>query len=313
MPESIKWSIISAFALALIALTFKLIEKVVNDFIDKKIAGGKEVKKNKNFSNKNVKDNSFFGDMSSFIIEIKHTFNHDPEASNKTKALYNIMINKYIIYRTYFESLAKELDIVFEQCDPESESSCCILDNEGLCNKVKKYFFEATTIFKRYYLLSDIYTQDEKDILKYVIGKFMEWHEDRIVNFEKAINDICYSDTVCSKLKINNLLDTLSNAFSDTLEDAKKTLGTLNGELTGKTFENTDLFVNANSLGVKIFEYNKNADLSNKVKYLLNSNTDEDFLILSRDFKDSLFQLKDFSLLEYKRRKDDVNELFTNE
>lgn len=301
MPESVKWTIISTVLLGVIGLIIKAIEMIVTHAIEK-VNHKNDVKTiNENFSNRKVIDNSFFGKMNNFIIEIKHTFPHNVDSTNKTKALYNLMINKYIIYKTFFESLSRELDEIFRQCDQSDSSSCCIIDNETLFKKVIKYFRDATCVFKRYYMLSDVYSPEEKEILKYVIQKFMEWHEDRIILFEKFINEKCYSDEICSKNKINQILDNLEQAFSDTIGDAKNTLPNLNGELSGKIFTNVNLFVNKDKFRIKIFEYNNsvNSVNNNRLKHLLDSGCEEDdnseFLVLSQDFEDSLMSIGDFS------------------
>lgn len=302
--EAFKVTILSAIILGAIALIYKLLEKYFSRLIEEKLM---KPKVNENFLKEKVIENPFFREMSSYVITIKHEFDNSIESTNKNKALYNIMINKYIIYRTFFEMLSKELDEFFNDCSPTDNKKCCRLSNNSLYNLVIKYFNNATFIFNKYYLLTDIYTDDEKFILQYVIGKFMIWHKDRIDNFSEYIRQKCYSDDVCSKKKVNDILNTLNDAFAETLEDAKKTLSTLNGELKNKEFVNTNLFISPEGLSVKIFEFNK--AIQEKVDLLLKTKKSDDST-MQEFFKESLFEIADFNSFEINKKDSQDTELF---
>jgi len=71
-----------------------------------------------------------------------------------------------------------------------------------------------------------------------VIDKFMEWHGQRIKMLLEFINPICIGDSYDSvEEKLNAILDIHKVLIVITIIDVEKTLGQMNGELTGLEYK----------------------------------------------------------------------------
>ena len=138
---------------------------------------------------------------------------------------------------------------------------------------------EAKELMSRYKISGLPVVDAENKLIGIITNRDVKYQE----NLEAKVEELMTKDNLVTSDK------------NTTLEDAKKTLPTLNGELSGKEFNSTDLFIDPVKLSIKIYEYNQNGNNINRIKCLLDSNDDSEFLFMSKHFTDSLIMISDFT------------------
>ena len=187
-------------------------------------------KKYKNTIDKmNMSNHVLFDRLNSY----KRRVNSDFSLENKGKELIwkDVLINKFQIWEKYLKQLAKEIDECLLTCKLQ-QRGCELFYSRNM-----KYFNLAMNEFSNYYKNGN-YSADEQKSLDIVLGKFAEWHENRVTFMEdriKEISDDSLAYGTCYQKQIATF-DAYLFAFSDTFKDAQTTIGHINGDLNGLIF-----------------------------------------------------------------------------
>jgi len=164
----------------------------------------------------------------------KRRFLIDFQLNNKGKeaVLRDLFVKKFELWTDALYDLAKEIDeyikIYSENDDKNYET---IKEKNLLC------FNETLEKFNAYHYGPE-YTPEEKILIEIVIGKFNIWQSHRSRFIEEQIMDICNNSMMyptCERKQIA-IFDIYMAVFAMTLNDAMKTVESINGQLEGKYF-----------------------------------------------------------------------------
>ena len=147
----------------------------------------------------------------------------------RQEVIKDILEQKFLSAKKHLYNFAQECDELLEN---DEEFNIRILHHKHLDKLVAQY-----TDISRYNLSSD----DEKT-LEIVIRKFLQWHEPNVDWLREKLEDIETSKYyVNQKVKVASVLDHHCSLWASTLQDAKLTLGSLNGEISGKKYKGNEI------------------------------------------------------------------------
>lgn len=152
---------------------------------------------------------------------------------NEAKRLLfkDILSHKLNIWQEVLLELGDDMDKCRKSCDRRPDD-CNLLYNANMIALNK-----AMDKFNTFYLRED-YTEEEREVLRYVMDKFNNWNYHRIEYLTQAITLTCNSHFYegC-KTRQAVIFDIYIGSFADTVNDAEHTLQAINGELRGKTYK----------------------------------------------------------------------------
>ena len=161
-----------------------------------------------------------------------------------------IEFNKNMVMTGFeFKNKGKELvfkEILFQHLNiykAELEHLCSHLDGQEmdtneLLNRSTKAICEIMGKLQNFYVDDASFTDEEKEVLKIVLDKYHIWDMEREQKTLEMIENICGSSfypTTYSKAV--TILDMFLFFINDTIDDANKTLNSLNGDLKGLKFK----------------------------------------------------------------------------
>lgn len=150
-------------------------------------------------------------------------FNEDNQTINKGKTLVlkDVLRSEMEIWGRNLLQLAKSLD-----------------EGDHDIYEINKRFFNKAISEISTYMYSDKYSEDEKEILKYVVDKLSLKNEKRIAYIEERIesiseNNIMYPNRMNKQVAI---FDAYLGEFTNTMNTYKELSDEINGSLSGKYF-----------------------------------------------------------------------------
>lgn len=171
---------------------------------------------------------SFHSNIKEYAREIESSFVVPDEAKNLI--YHDLLLNKYEYWTEPVMEFAVETDECFSNC----KKNC--MECNLLYVRAMEMFRKGMT-YETYYR-DGHYTLEEQQVLEIVMGKFKQWHADRVERFKNKIQSVCLDSNYYRNCNVKGavLLDSLDDALFDTIKDAKLTIKELNGELTGLNF-----------------------------------------------------------------------------
>lgn len=199
-------------------------------FINKLVKDRNSTKKHCD-TNVSLEYHPLFSRMDALDTYIKNGFHI--ENKGKEVVFKNLLEKRIAIWKEQLFQLAKEMD---ECCNNCNETDCIKLYSINM-----KYYNISYESSSNYYA-SHEYTCDEQKVLSIVMDKFVTWDRDRSSRMEANIESICnskfYSDC---RVKQAVIFDIYIGYFVDMINDAEKTLDSINGDLKGLVFKNIKL------------------------------------------------------------------------
>ena len=144
----------------------------------------------------------------------------DKECFGRTLIFQEMLKTKFVVWKSYIKTI-------------------CEKDWKQMSNdEIRTTFLKALVE-----LVHDYETQWEKDgIPKIVITKFHKWHDNHAQMLMESIENISRGTSFGSKKEIMNAILEVNNTMLIlTILDAEKTLGEMDGELSGLTFKGAKL------------------------------------------------------------------------
>ena len=155
------------------------------------------------------------------------------EFKNKGKELvFKEILDKHLDF--YNEELKDFVDTIDNDAND--------MDSNELCNRAKTVISDIRDDIIAFYKNDRNYTDDEKAALKIVLNKYNNWNFDRDKNMMDMIEHVCGSTFYATTYtKAVTILDLFLFSIAETIEDANKTLNSLNGDLKGLKFKGVEI------------------------------------------------------------------------
>ena len=154
------------------------------------------------------------------------------EFKNRGKEIIfkDILLHHLTIYNDIINKLAKEID---ENSD---------MNSNELANRAISAVSDIRCQLNNFYIADTTYTTSEKKALKIVLEKYNNWNFNRDSNMIEMISHVCGSTFYnTTYTKAVTILDLFLFAITETIEDANKTLNSLNGDLKGLKFKGVEI------------------------------------------------------------------------
>ena len=184
---------------------------------------------------KSIKNHSIFFFLDDMEMDIKNSFvvpNNISDYEAKQEAFKDIMINKIRVWRKIFEKMAVQYS-----CEKNADSSKMSLARSRALQM--RLLDEGITKYSNYFTKGG-YTNNEIKALSICMQKFNEIH---LPNADFVVSVIESTHTVNEYLPIfypigstGLILDSYKYTFHKMLEDVKKAIITMNGDLKGLKF-----------------------------------------------------------------------------
>lgn len=209
---------------SIIVAVIAFLSSIITAFINNRY---RKAKRKKKLSNKLINH-----PLHHRIKSYKRRFLIDFTLKNKVKEMIfrDLFIKKFELWADALYELAKETDNCIKNC-PNADN-CSMMEKRNL-----SYFNETIEKFNAYHYGPE-YTTEEREVLEIIIQKFNIWQSERQRFLEEQIIDICNNSMMyptCERKQIA-IFDIYMAVFAMTLNDAMKTIESINGELDGKSF-----------------------------------------------------------------------------
>lgn len=155
------------------------------------------------------------------------------EFKNRGKELIfkDILSHHLTIYNKILNSFVKDIDDNIES-----------MDSNELSNRAITAVSDIRYQLNNFYISEEKYTLTEKKALKIVLEKYNNWNFNRDSNMIEMISHVCGSTFYnTTYTKAVTILDLFLFAITETIEDANKTLNSLNGDLKGLKFKGVEI------------------------------------------------------------------------
>ena len=162
----------------------------------------------------------------------KIEFNKDLVQSFDFKNKGKELVFKEIL-NTHLEIYNKMLKEFVEAVDSAED-----MDSNELTNRAVAVISDIRDEILTFYENDKSYTEDEREAIKIVIAKYNNWNINRDKNMFEMVSQICGSSFYNTTYgKAVTILDLFSFSIIETIDDANKTLQSLNGDLKGLKFK----------------------------------------------------------------------------
>lgn len=178
----------------------------------------------------------FKGSLQRHITTLQTSFNLGN--AGKTLVFKDILMTNFSMWEHRLLELAESVD----KCN-----DTCPVADQGDCNKLVNLNMEAfnTTMieYTDYYRKSGNYSADEIACLDIVMAKFNKWNNIRMESMIERINYIANDKYLSANCRIAQALifEAYIGTFADTMADATRTLGEINGDLNGLVFRGVEI------------------------------------------------------------------------
>lgn len=154
------------------------------------------------------------------------------EFRNKGKEIIfkDILEHHLNIYNDILSEFAKEIDKDYN------------IDQNELANRAYNVVSDIREAVSGYYITDSSYNNKEKKALDIVIEKYNNWNFNRDKNMVEMISHVCGSSFYnTTYTKAVTILDLFLFSMAEMIEDANKTLNSLNGDLKGLVFKGVEI------------------------------------------------------------------------
>ena len=207
--------------ITLITGLFGLVTIILNYFLAKK-------KKSEKENSVRLVNHPSFSKIELYINQVNTTL--ILESKGKEKVFKDVITNHLRAYESVLHDLALELD------------AAPYIDTSVLSIKCHEALQEIIQIHLNYYKDSSGYTKKDKEVLAIVIEKYDMWNAGKINFLVDTMESTCCSNFYSSSLtKGAAVLDLYMVAIISTVNDAYKTIGSINGDLKGLVFKGTTI------------------------------------------------------------------------